>query len=91
LNKFDPVKKILVASSFLLAINDSYADTSAIDCVKTKWEGNNYTFMNVCDYNVFVMYCTEGKKTTGKYCGDYTGSKGLKGSFYTYLFNLKQV
>ncbi len=47
--------------------------------------------MNVCDYNVFVMYCTEGKKTTGKYCGDYTGSKGLKGSFYTYSFNLKQV
>ncbi len=86
---FDSVKKILVVSSFLLAINVSYADTSAMDCVKTKWEGNNYTFKNVCDYNVFVMYCTEGKKTTGKYCGDYTGSKGLKGSFYTHTFNLK--
>jgi hypothetical protein len=31
---FDSVKKILVVSSFLLAINVSYADTSAMDCVK---------------------------------------------------------
>jgi hypothetical protein len=82
-------KKILVLLSFIFSVNTSYADNSAMDCLKTGWEGNNYVFQNICDYNVYVMYCTEGKKTTGKFCGDYTGSKGLKGSFYTHTFNLK--
>jgi len=86
---YSSVKKILVLSGLLFAVNVSYADDTAMDCVKTQWEGNNYIFKNVCDYNVFVMYCTEGKKTTGKFCGDYTGSEGLKGSFYTHTFNLK--
>ncbi len=44
---FDSMKKILVVNSFLLAMNVSYADTSAMDCVKTNWEGNNYVFRNV--------------------------------------------
>ena len=78
---YGSVKKILVLSGLLLAANISYADDAAMDCVKTQWDGNNYIFKNLCDYNVFVMYCTEGKKTTGKFCGDYTGSEGLKGSF----------
>ena len=82
-------KKSLWVLGLLSALNVSYADTSAMNCVKTNWECNNYVFRNICDYNVFVMYCTEGKKTTGKFCGDYTGSKGLKGSFYTHTFNLK--
>jgi len=86
---YSSVKTILVLSGLLFAVNVSYADDTAMDCVKTQWEGNNYIFKNVCDYNVFVMYCTEGKKTTGKFCGDYTGSEGLKGSFYTHTFNLK--
>ena len=81
--------KILVIFGFIFAVNTSYADNSAMDCLKTGWEGNNYVFQNICDYNVYVMYCTEGKKTSGKFCGDYTGSKGLKGSFYTHTFNLK--
>jgi len=82
-------KKMLFVIGLLFITNVSYADNSAMDCVKTKWKGNNYVFTNVCDYNVYVMYCTEGKKTSGKYCGDYTGSKGEKGSFYTHTFNLK--
>lgn len=86
---FNLKKKMLIAVIFLFAVNVSYADNSAMACVKTNWEGNNYIFTNVCDHNVYVMYCTEGKKTSGKYCGDYTGSKGLKGSFYTHSFNLK--
>ena len=81
--------KILVLFGCIFAVNTSFADNSAMDCLKTGWEGNNYVFQNICDYNVYVMYCTEGKKTTGKFCGDYTGSKGLKGSFYTHTFNLK--
>jgi len=89
MNMYSSVKKILILSGLLFAVNVSYADDTAMDCVKTQWEGNNYIFKNVCDYNVFVMYCTEGKKTTGKFCGDYTGSEGLKGSFYTHTFNLK--
>ena len=75
---FNLKKKTLIVMGFLLTVNVSYADNPAMACVKTHWEGNNYSFNNVCDYNVFVMYCTEGKKTSGKFCGDYTGSKGLK-------------
>ena len=82
-------KKTLITMACLLAVNVSYADNPAMACVQTHWEGNNYIFRNTCDHNVFVMYCTEGKKTSGKFCGDYTGSKGLKGSFYTHSFNLK--
>ncbi len=72
-----------------LTLNTSYADNSAINCVATSWDKDNFIFKNSCDHNIYVMYCTKGKKTSGKFCGDYKGSKGEKGSYYTHTFNLK--
>jgi hypothetical protein len=60
-----------------------------MECVSTKWDGNNFVFKNSCDYNIYVMYCGTDKKISGKYCGDYKGSAKNKGTYYTHTFNLK--
>lgn len=65
------------------------ADNSALQCVSTHWEGDNYVFTNTCDHNIYVMYCSTDKKISGKFCGDYKGSTKGKGSYYTHTFNLK--
>ena len=86
---FKPAIKTTLFALLMLTLNSSYADNSAIDCVTTSWDKDNFIFQNTCDYNIYVMYCTKGKKTSGKFCGDYKGSKGEKGSYYTHTFNLK--
>lgn len=84
-------RKTKTAAFILMAgvMGISYADNSAMECLSTRWDGDKLYFTNVCDYNIYVMYCTTEVKTSGKYCGDYAGSKGEKGSYYTHTFNLK--
>lgn len=82
-------KKISLFIVLMATMSISYADNSAMACLKTWWVGEKLYFKNICEHNIYVIYCTTGKKTSGKYCGDYKGSEGKKGSYYTHSFNLK--
>lgn len=80
---------LFLVGIFFLASN-AFAENSAMDCVSAKWQDNDYVFRNICDYNIYIMYCSTDKKISGKYCGDYKGSNENKGSYYTHSFNLKR-
>ena len=81
---------MFVLSAILLSASVSFAGNAAMDCVDTHWKGNKFIFENRCDINVFVSYCSEDKKMSGKLCGQYSGSAASKkGTFFTHSFNLK--
>lgn len=83
-------KGIFFLGLLLVAISSSlsFAGNSANRCVDTWRDGDKFYFKNECRYNIFVVYCSEDGRISGKSCGDYSGDKS-KGTFYTHSMNLK--